>query len=381
MAMTLNFNYDTENQVLFTGNSSVRYVILNRPGKLNTLNHVMVSQILKNLRLYENDFSIKLVILKANGKAFSAGGDIVSLIASSLAGHWTYPLSFYRKLLMLNHLFVTCKKPIVSLINGVAIGGGAALSMRATFRVVTENAIFAMPEVHIGVFPDCGACHFLSSLPGYFGEYLGLTGTRLDAAEMIACGLATHFIPSMKLNSLENALQNITSSNVSTIATLIETFTEKANVKEDSPFKRLETINKCFSKGTVEDIILSLEKELENRKEKWITNTLSSMSLACPLSLKIFLKSIRKGRTQNIEQCFYHDYNIVSHAFRRTVSNDFYEGSRAKMFDKDNKPKWDPSKLELVSEEMVDQCFRKVNDEEWEYLQLPHRSNIIIPKL
>ncbi|RYR06898.1 hypothetical protein Ahy_B05g074213 [Arachis hypogaea] len=240
------------------------------------------------------------------------------------AGHWTYPLSFYRKLLMLNHLFVTCKKPIVSLINGVAIGGGAALSMRATFRVVTENA---------------------------------------------------------KLNSLENALQNITSSNVSTIATLIETFTEKANVKEDSPFKRLETINKCFSKGTVEDIILSLEKELENRKEKWITNTLSSMSLACPLSLKIFLKSIRKGRTQNIEQCFYHDYNIVSHAFRRTVSNDFYEGSRAKMFDKDNKPKWDPSKLELVSEEMVDQCFRKVNDEEWEYLQLPHRSNIIIPKL
>ncbi|XP_052117717.1 probable 3-hydroxyisobutyryl-CoA hydrolase 3 [Arachis duranensis] len=141
MAMTLNFNYDTENQVLFTGNSSVKYVILNRPGKLNTLNHVMVSQILKNLRLYENDFSIKLVILKANGKAFSAGGDIVSLITSSLAGHWTYPLSFYRKLLMLNHLLVTCKKPIVSLINGVAIGGGAALSMRATFRVVTENAV------------------------------------------------------------------------------------------------------------------------------------------------------------------------------------------------------------------------------------------------
>ncbi|QHO42453.1 putative 3-hydroxyisobutyryl-CoA hydrolase [Arachis hypogaea] len=155
-----------------------------------------------------------------------------------ITSSWEYP-----------PLFVTCKKPIVSLINGVAIGGGAALSMRATFRVVTENAIFAMPEVHIGVFPDCGACHFLSRLPGYFGEYLGLTGTRLDAAEMIACGLATHFIPSMKLNSLENALQNITSSNVSTIATLIETFTEKTNVKEDSPFKRLETINKCFSKG------------------------------------------------------------------------------------------------------------------------------------
>ncbi|XLR65645.1 hypothetical protein S83_016317 [Arachis hypogaea] len=353
--MALSFKFDTEpiNQVLFGGNSSVKLVILNRPHKLNVLNFEMVSQILKHLRMYEDDSSVKLVILKGNGKGFCAGGDVVSIISTSLIGHWTYPVKFYGKTLILDHLAATYKKPLV----------------------------FAMPEAHIGYFPDVGASYFLSRLPGYFGEYLGLTGTRLDAAEMIACGLATHFIPSMKLNSLENALQNITSSNVSTIATLIETFTEKTNVKEDSPFKRLETINKCFSKGTVEDIILSLEKELENRKEKWITNTLSSMTLACPLSLKIFLKSIRKGRTRNIEQCFYQDYNIVSHAFRRTVSNDFYEGSRAKMFDKDNKPKWDPSKLELVSEEMVDQCFRKVNDEEWEYLQLPHRSNIIIPKL
>ncbi|MED6119988.1 hypothetical protein PIB30_016788 [Stylosanthes scabra] len=106
------------------------------------------------------------------------------------------------------------------------------------------------------------------------------------------------------------------------------------------------------------------------------------MRLASPLALKISLKSIREGRqAQNIEQCFYEDYNVVSHIFRRTVSNDFYEGTRAKVFDKDNKPKWDPSKVELVSEEMVEQCFRNVNDEEWESLQLPNRSNIIIPKL
>nr|XP_029148863.1 probable 3-hydroxyisobutyryl-CoA hydrolase 2 [Arachis hypogaea] len=256
------------------------------------------------------------------------------------------------------------------------MGGGAGLSMNTTFRIVTEKAVFAMPEAEIGYFPDVGASYFLSRLPGYFGEYLGLTGASLDGIEMAACGLATHFVHSTKLNALENALQAITSSNVSTIAALIETFTEKPTVKTDSPFKRLEIINKCFSKGTVEDIIQSLENELENgAEEKWITNALSSMHFSCPMSLKIFLKSIRKGRIQNIEECLYRDYNIACHLNRRTVSSNFYEGSRAKLFDKDNKPKWEPSKLELVSEKMVDQHFTNITDDTWEPLQLPLRSH------
>ncbi|KAL1356163.1 hypothetical protein AAHE18_05G164000, partial [Arachis hypogaea] len=97
------------------------------------------------------------------------------------------------------------------------------------------------------------------------------------------------------------------------------------------------------------------------------------MRSSSPMSLKIFLKSIRKGRIQNIEQCLHRDYNIASHLFKRTVSNDFYEGSRAKLFDKDNKPKWEPSKLELVSEEMVEQHFTNITDHAWEPLQLPQR--------
>ncbi|XP_061342971.1 probable 3-hydroxyisobutyryl-CoA hydrolase 2 [Gastrolobium bilobum] len=361
--------------VLITGNTSVKVVILNRPRKLNSLSHEMICQIKKNLELYENDSSVKLVILKGNGKAFCAGGDIVSVITSALVGHWTYPVSYYKKHLTLDYLIATYKKPIVSLINGVVMGGGAGLSMNTTFRIVTEKAVFAMPEASIGLFPDVGASYFLSRLPGYFGEYLGLTGARLEGAEIAASGLATHFVPSMKLCSLQKALEAVTSSNVSTIATITETFTVKANVKENSSFRRLKTINKCFSKGTVEEIIQSLENELEIGAEKWITNALSSLRSSCPTSLKIFLKSIRKGRVQNIEQCLHRDYKIASHLLRRTNSNDLYEGSRAKLFDKDNKPKWEPSQLELVNEEMVDQYFRNVNDEEWESLQFPDRSH------
>ncbi|KAK7315689.1 hypothetical protein VNO77_34256 [Canavalia gladiata] len=373
--MSLSFTFDTEaNQVLFSGNSKVKTVTLNRHQKLNTLNYEMIRQIKKKLQLYENDPSVKLVILKANGKAFSAGGDVVSVIMSSIAGHWTYSSMFYRKLLTLEYFIATYKKLTVTLINGLVMGAGAGLSMNTKFRIVTEKAIFAMPEASIGLFPDVGASYFLSKLPGYFGEYIGLTGTQLDGAEMVACGLATHFVPSVKLNILENVLQDVTSSSLP-IAAIIETFTEKVELKEGSSFRRLETINKCFSKGTVEEIIICLEKESENGAEEWITNALNSMRLACPLSLKIFLKSIRMGRGQNIKQCLYRDYTIGIHIVRRTVSNDFYEGSRAKLFDKDNKPKWEPSMLELVSEEMVDQCFRNIDDDDLERLQLPDRAN------
>ncbi|KAK8470396.1 hypothetical protein PHAVU_004G134901 [Phaseolus vulgaris] len=374
MAPTLNFDRE-QNQVLFTGNSCVKVVTLNRPQKLNSLNHEMICQIKSNLELYENDPLVQLVILKGNGKAFCAGGDVVSLITSSLVGHWTYAASFYKKELILDHLVATYKKPTVSLINGIVMGGGAGLSMPTRFRVVTEKAIFAMPEASIGLFPDVGASYFLSRLLGYFGEYLGLTGARLDGAEIAACGLATHFVPSIKLESLENALQVLNSPNVSTISALIKTFAEKPNVKEDSPFRRLEVINKCFSKETVEEIIESLEHELQIGAEKWITNALSYMRSSCPTSLKIFLKSIKRGRVEKIDQCLYRDYNIACHFFRGTFGNHFYEGSRAKLFDKDNKPKWEPSKLELVDKEMVNQYFRNINDEEWEPLRFPDRSN------
>ncbi|RDX83846.1 putative 3-hydroxyisobutyryl-CoA hydrolase 3, partial [Mucuna pruriens] len=312
------------------------------------------------------------------------------------AGNWTYAMMFYKKLLNLEYFMATYRKPLVSLINGLVMGAGAGLSINTKFRIVTEKTVFAMPEASIGFFPDVGASYFLSRLPGYFGEYIGLTGAQLDGAEMVACGLATHFVPSVKLNTLENVLQTVTSSNVP-ITEVIETFSEKANVKENSSFrssrfetsynrqltnsefsrkKRLETINKCFSKGTVEEIIICLEKESENGEEVWIKNALRSMRSSCPLSLKIFLKSIRMGRVQNFEQCLNREYTIAAHIVKRTVGNDFYEGSRAKLFDKDNKPKWEPSKLELVSEEMVDQCFRDIDDDGFEFLELPaDRSN------
>ncbi|KAI6679245.1 hypothetical protein NL676_033126 [Syzygium grande] len=370
----------TEQPVLFEEHSGVRKVILNRPSKLNSLTFEMVSQMLSKLKIYEDDRTVNFVILKGNGKAFCAGGDVVGNMCYMLTGHWSFGASFYKKQLTLDHLIATYKKPMVCLINGVVMGGGAGISMHGSFRVVTEKTVFAMPEAILGLFPDVGASHFLSKLPGYFGEYVGLTGVRVDGATMVACGLATHFVFSKDLPLLEHTLSSVDPSNAAEILFVINKFAHKSNTKEEELHKRLKSINRCFSRQTVEAILHFLEKELrDNLAEKWIADAVNNMKSASPTSLKVFLRSIREGRGQTIEQCLAREYTVFCNIVRRKITNDFYEGSRAIFFDKDKKPKWEPAKLELVTTETVEMIFKALeDDDDWNCLQLHARSSNLL---
>ncbi|KAH7536820.1 hypothetical protein FEM48_Zijuj03G0026900 [Ziziphus jujuba var. spinosa] len=337
-------------QVVLEENSCVRKVMLNRPQKLNSLNFEMVSQIFKALEAYENDSAVKLVILKGKGRAFCAGGDLMGVFYSAFGGHWSFAARFYKKQLALDYLIGTYKKPLV----------------RRIYRYIyiyiyIYACVFAMPETSIGLFPDVGATHFLSKLPGHFGEYIGLTGARMKGAEMLACGLATHFVPSKNLFLLESALNQITSSEASTISNLINKFSHKVDVKQDCAFKRLEVINRCFSRKTVEEILQSLEKEAADGDEKWIKEAIRSMRSSSPTSLKITLRLMREERKQNLEDTLHRDYLIACHMLMRIVNNDFFE--------------WEPSRLELVSEERVNQHFAKIEDINWEKLELPYGRN------
>ncbi|KAJ9140859.1 hypothetical protein P3X46_031454 [Hevea brasiliensis] len=319
-----------------------------------------ISQMLKKFRDFETDSSVKFVILKGNGKAFCAGGDVVSVVDSIITGNWSHGARFYKKQLTLDYLLATYRKPLLPLIDGIVMGGGAGLSMHARLKIVTEKTVFSMPEVFIGLFPDVGASHFLSRLPGHFGEYLGLTGARLNGAEMLACGLATHFVFSQDLPLLENALQTLASSEMTTICEVINKFSKKPNTREDSIYRRLETINKCFCKDSVEEILQALENETKNKAEIWITKAINSMKAASPTSLKISLRSIREGQVQNLKQCLIRDYTISYNIVRATVNHDFFE--------------WEPSKLDLVSNDVVDRCFTGIDDDDW---KIPDRLNIV----
>ncbi|XP_074558939.1 putative 3-hydroxyisobutyryl-CoA hydrolase 3 [Curcuma longa] len=373
MATNMPSNYKND-QVLVEGTSHVKTMLLNRPLKFNALNYQMVLQLSEEFQKLENVPAVGLVIVKANGRAFCAGGDVIEYYRCMLTGEWALAAQIYRKQLILDYLVATYRKPLVFLINGVVMGGGAGLSMNARYRVVTENTVFAMPEAGIGHYPDVGASYFLSRLPGFFGEYLGLTGARLDGAEMVACGLATHFIPSKNLLLLEKSLHEVDVAEPNTIQGIISKYTQQVSLKEDSVLHRLNLIDHFFSKQTVEEILSSLEHENATLKQEWITKSIRSMKAASPINLKIFLMSIRKGRFEPLKECLTRDSRITTNTLRGTVSNDFLVGVKAILLEKNYKPKWEPSKLELVSNDMVETYLtKKLESEGWKELQLPPR--------
>nr|XP_043621627.1 3-hydroxyisobutyryl-CoA hydrolase 1-like [Erigeron canadensis] len=364
------------NQVLVKENLNVRIIILNRPKQLNALSLEMVSRLLELFHAYEEDPSVKLIIMKGEGRAFCAGGDVAGVVNDINKANWKVGAHFFSKEFTLNYLMATYTKPQVSLLRGIVMGGGAGASMHGRFRVATDNSVFAMPETALGLFPDVGASYYLSRLPGFFGEYVGLTGARLDGAEMLACGLATHFVPLEKLSLLEDALCKANTGDPNTISKIISEFSSTPKLKEKSQYFRLKTIEGCFSQRTIEDIISALEKEAAKNMDEWISWTIESLKKASPTSLKISLRSIREGRLQGVGQCLIREYRMVCTVMQGQFSRDFFEGCRALLLDKDKNPKWEPSKLEFVSDSMVERYFQALDIKEWEDLKLPARSNL-----
>uniref|UniRef100_A0A6N2KD46 3-hydroxyisobutyryl-CoA hydrolase n=1 Tax=Salix viminalis TaxID=40686 RepID=A0A6N2KD46_SALVM len=363
-------------QVLVEDNPFSRTLILNRPKQLNALSYQMISRLLELFLAYEKDPNVKLLLLKGNGRSFCAGGDVAAVVRDIREVNWKSGAEFFGKEFTLNYILATYTKPQVSILDGIVMGGGAGASMHGRFRVATENSVFAMPETALGLFPDVGASYFLSRLPGFFGEYVGLTGARLDGAEMFMCGLATHFVPSAKLPLLEEALVNLDSSDPAMISAIIDEYSERPYLKGKSAYHQLDVIDKCFSLRTVEAILSALDKEAVNMKEDWFSAAVQSLKKASPTSLKISLKSIREGRLQGVGQCLVREYRMVCHVMQGKLSKDFFEGCRAILLDKDKNPKWEPSQLDLVSDTVVEEYFSKVDDEEWEELKLPARFNL-----
>ncbi|RVW50589.1 3-hydroxyisobutyryl-CoA hydrolase-like protein 1, mitochondrial [Vitis vinifera] len=243
-------------------------------------------------------------------------------------------------------------------------------SLEATCNLLSH--VFGTPEALIGFHPDGGASYFLSHLPGYLGEYMGLTGATLSGAEMVACGLATHYSLSAKIPLIEEQLKTLLSDDPSVIEAVLAKFSDVAYPDERSVLCRIEMLDKCFGHDTVEEIVNALESEATGSNDPWCISTLKKLRQASPLSLKIALRSIRESRSQTLEECLIREYRISVHAISRQISSDFYEGVRARLVDRNFAPKWNPPRLEDVSEDMVDRYFLPLGEYEPE-LELPKK--------
>ena len=149
-----------------------------------------------------------VVVRGAGDRAFCAGGDVRAVYEAGrgISGDPDLPAVFFREEYELIRRIHHFPKPYIAIIDGITMGGGAGISVNGAYRIATERTLFAMPETGIGLFPDVGATRFLNRCPGHVGRYLGLTGARLNAADALYCGFATHFVPSAEVPALLAAL-------------------------------------------------------------------------------------------------------------------------------------------------------------------------------
>ncbi|KAL0740852.1 hypothetical protein Bca4012_082365 [Brassica carinata] len=376
---------ESHSQILVEEKPSVRILTLNRPKQLNALSLNMVTRLLQLFLAYEEDPSVKLVILQGQGRAFCAGGDVSAVVRDIGLGNWRRSADFMSLEYTLNYVMATYCKAQVSLLLCIPSpfsGSGAGVCVHGRFRVATENTVFAMPETALGLFPDVGASYFLSRLPGFFGEYVGLTGARLNGAEMFACGLATHFVPSTRLTALQEDLCRVGSSDPVTFAsTILDAYTQHPHLEPQSAFYRQQIFkgNLCHHQFLVFPFtsLYMQKREATHKPDDWISATIGALKKASPASLKITLRSIREGRLQGVGQCLIRENRMVSHVMKGDISKDLVEGSRAILIDKDRNPKWEPRRLEDMKDSMVEQYFKRVEEEDgWEDLKLPPRKHL-----
>lgn len=340
--------------ILFERCGVAGIVTLNRPKALNAVTHEMVRALARQLEAWAVDAAVTRVVIKAAGeRAFSAGGDIRALYELGRAGRQDDMLTFWRDEYPLNVSIKRYPKPYVALIDGIVMGGGVGVSVHGSHRVAGDRFSFAMPEVGIGFFPDVGATWFLPRVPGDLGTWCALSGDRLKTADAVAAGIATHHVRSERFADLTDAL----CGNVPVDA-LLGAFAEPMG--EGPMAGKRAAVDRLFAGNRVEDILQRLDAQTGADRE-WAVATAATIRTKSPLSLKIALAQVRRGRDWSFEECMAHEFRIVS---RIVHGHDFYEGVRAVIVDKDNAPRWNPAALGAVTDADVERHFAPLGADE-----------------
>ncbi len=338
--------------VLISVEGAVGRIRLNRPKAIHALTTRMCEVMSEALLQWWADPAIEAVVIDhAEGRGFCAGGDVVMLWRSG-SGDAADAKHFFFAEYRLNHLLFTFPKPTVAIMDGITMGGGVGISMPCDIRVATENTRFAMPETSIGLFPDVGGGWYLPRLPGRVGEFMALTGARLDGAECLYLGLATHYVEQATLPDLIERIGKSPARLNGGIGALAATPPE-AKIEANLP-----SINRCFATYRLEDICAALKAD----ESEWAATELMTLGTKSPLSCKVTLRLMAEGA----ERASFRDEMVAEYALASRVvrTHDFREGVRALLIDKDNNPQWDPASPEEVSDEMLDVLFEPLHGAE-----------------
>ena len=337
--------------------NSTILITLTREKVLNALNLNMVREIFKNIGVWDKDNDISGIIIQGAGeKSFCAGGDIVSVYHSKNELNSSLSNDFFREEYILNLSIANFSKPWISLLNGIAMGGGLGLSVHGKYRIVNNKTVTAMPETAIGLFPDVGGGYFLSRM-GNLGVYLALTGRVMNGLDSIYAGIGTHFIENENIELIIKKIIGKNNYNNEFIDNVLDENAQVLKSNVSSLSKEVDNIAKHFSKDTLSEIFESLEKD----NSEWANNTLEVLSKKSPTSMGVALKQLSLAKNLSLKECLIMEFRICQ---AMMAKNDFYEGVRANLVDKDRNPKWDPESINGVTEKIVNEHFQSLGERE-----------------
>lgn len=330
---------------------------LNRPKAINAVTLEMFRDIDKALDAFEADPQVAVILLEGAGeRGLCAGGDIRALWESSrVKGDLGKIL--WREEYILNARIKKFPKPYVAFMDGIVMGGGVGLSAHASHRVVTEKTKLAMPEVGLGFFPDVGGTWLLAHAPGEIGTYFGLTGTTMNGPDAIHAGFADAVVPSAKWPDLREALTRLRAgATAADVRALIAGF---ATGETAGPVAgQRAAIDKWFAHDRMQDIVAAMRADGSELAQA----TLKTLSEKSPRGMVVTLQLLRLARgASSLEECLVREYRAALEVF---ASDDFREGVRAAVIDKDRQPKWSPPRIEDVTAAMVAPYFAEIGADE-----------------
>jgi enoyl-CoA hydratase/carnithine racemase len=345
-------------QILAEQRGRLGLITLNRAPALNALSLEMIRELTRLLRAWEDDDRIDAVLAHGAARpgkapAFCAGGDIRFFHQAALAGDPKLE-DFFTEEYALNHLIHGYPKPYIAWMDGICMGGGMGISQGASHRVVTEHSKLAMPETHIGLFPDVGGGWFLSRCAGRLGEYLALTGHVLKAADAIETGLADIELPSTSLIAVVDALAALPWLTMQSIADTLRQHATAHHAAAPIAAQRTQ-IDQHFAGVDLQ----AIEQSLAADSSEWTQATLAALHKQSPLMMAVTLEQIRRARQMSLADDLRMERDLVRHCFhlRPGAASETVEGVRALAVDKDHAPRWNPARVADVTPAMVDAFF------------------------
>ena len=323
-------------------------ITLNRPQALNAMTYEMCLAIEAALEDWRDDPDVALVVIDAAGdRAFCSGGDIQELYDTGRAGDFAYGQRFWADEYRLNAKIAEYPKPYIALMQGFTMGGGVGISCHGSHRIVGETSKIAMPECGIGLVPDVGGSWLLARAAGHLGAYLGLTATRMSAADAIYAGFADTFVAERDWPALISDLEM--SGNPAIISDYAEAFAP-------GPLAALtDRIDHFFLPGTLAGIVGLLADD----DSDFAQNTLKVMARNSPLSMACALEILRRLQGDgDIRKALHLEYRFTARAMEH---GDFLEGIRAAIIDKDRAPKW-RHKMDQVDPEEIAMMLAPLGD-------------------